>query len=72
MDDPVSNLTERIELFRNVKGLGDTDISDKCSWQRYPKNSPILHKDDLTSDIFFIVEGAVTARSYSAEGKEVS
>lgn len=72
VDDPVSNLTERIELFRDVKGLGDTDVSNKCSWQRYSKNSPILHKDDLTSDIFFIVEGAVTARSYSAEGKEVS
>ena len=71
-DDPTRNLTERIDLFRDVEGLSDTALAEKCNWHRFPKNSPILHKDDLTSDIFFIVEGAVTARSYSAEGKEVS
>ena len=72
VDDPTRNLTERIDLFRGVEGLSDRALSEKCNLHRFPKNSPILHKDDPTSDIFFIVEGAVTARSYSAEGKEVS
>ena len=69
VDDPVNNLSERIDLFRDVEGLSDTELSVKYRWHRYAKNSPILHKDDLTSDIFFVVEGAVTARSYSAEGR---
>lgn len=65
-------LVERIDLFRDVVGLDDATFAAHCTWQEYPRNTEILHKDDLTSDVFFIIEGAVTARSYSAEGKEVS
>ena len=68
----MKNLAERIELFRDVDGLDSKAIADRCRWQKVPKNHQILYKDDLTSDIFFIVEGVVSVRSYSAEGKEVN
>lgn len=65
-------LTDSIELFRGVEGLDPVAISQLCRWQRYPKRSQILSNDDPSTDVFFIVEGAVLVRSYSLEGKEVS
>ncbi len=68
----LKHLSERIDLFRDVEGLDDATLTDHCTWQQYPKNTQILSADDLTSDLFFVIEGAVTACNYSADGKEVS
>lgn len=66
------SLIDSIDLFRGISGLSEIRVADACHWQRHPKKSQILSFDDVNTDVFFMVRGAVLARSYSVEGKEVS
>ncbi len=70
--DQLAAVTESIELFRGISSLDSTAIAEKCHWQRYSKKSQILSSDDPSTDVFFVVQGAVLARGFSEEGKEVS
>lgn len=65
-------MANNISLFDGLDGVDFEKIANACSWQRYAKNTQIMNKDDSTSDIFFVVEGAVSARSFSPDGKEVN
>lgn len=67
----VNGLREN-ELFA---GLSDPDIeaiAQRCQWHRYEDGQEIIGQSDSTTDVFFIVEGVVRAKSYSASGREVS
>lgn len=66
------SLISSIELFKGIPDLDTEAISNICRWHRYPKKQQILSSDDPNTDVFFVVQGAVLARSFSLEGKEVS
>lgn len=69
-DQPRPRL-DGILLFRGVSGLDLDAISEACFWQRFSSGTQILSSDDLNTDVFFVIEGAVLARAFSEEGKEV-
>lgn len=70
-DRTVEGLREN-ELFA---GLSDDDlavIARRCQWHRYDNGQEIIAQSDLSTDVFFVIEGVVRAKSYSAAGREVS
>jgi CRP-like cAMP-binding protein len=66
------NLADSIAILGGLENFDSERFSKTCGWHRYQKHHQILHMNDLSTDIFFVVEGAVSARSFSAGGKEVS
>lgn len=70
LDQPKPGI-ERIDLFSGVPGFDLDATSEACRWQRFASRTQILSSDDLTTDVFFVVEGSVLARAFSEEGKEV-
>ncbi len=65
-------LLEKIDLLRGLSNCDFGQLQSSCILRQHQKNSEILRKDDQSTDIFFVIEGEVIARSFSAEGKEVS
>jgi len=65
-------LLQRIDLLRGLAHCDFDQLQNSCSLRQYQKNCEILRKDDHSTDIFFVIEGEVVARSFSEEGKEVS
>lgn len=66
------NLADSIAILGGLDNFDGARFSRICHWQRVEKNQQVLHMDDQSTDIFFVVEGAVSARSFSCNGKEVS
>lgn len=65
-------LVGAIDLF---KPLGEDErhaVASQCSWAAYGPNIEILGEGDNSTDIFFVAEGEVSAKSYSASGREVT
>ncbi len=65
-------LLQKIDLLRGLEHCDYDWLQDRCSLRQHKKNTEILRKNDDSTDIFFVIEGEVIARSFSEEGKEVS
>jgi len=65
-------LFQKIDLLRGLDHCDYDQLQNRCSLRQHQKNSEILRKNDESTDIFFVIEGEVIARSFSEEGKEVS
>ena len=60
-----------IALFEELSGEELAHIATLCSFNRYDRHIQIIGQDDPTSDVFFILDGAVRISSYSATGREI-
>ena len=65
-------LLQKIDLLRGLEHCDFDLLQTRCSLRQHKKNSEILRKNDDSTDIFFVIEGEVIARSFSEEGKEVA
>ena len=61
-----------IALFAEMTEQERLAISRLCGWNKYVEGKEILHEDDPTTDVFFVAKGAVSAKSFSPGGKEVT
>lgn len=66
------NLIGNIFLFEDLSDQECIAINRLCNWNEYESGHQILHEDDKTSDVFFIAKGAVSAKSFSPSGAEVT
>lgn len=66
--NPIGN----IFLFRNLPYQEQEKINSLCDWKNVAAGQEILHEDDKTTDVFFVAEGGVSAKSFSPHGKEVT
>jgi CRP-like cAMP-binding protein len=66
------NLLHLVDLLSDLDTAQLNEIGRQCRWQRYPKGVEIISESERSTDIFFIVEGSVVAKSYSEDGKEVT
>jgi CRP/FNR family cyclic AMP-dependent transcriptional regulator len=60
---------------RLLSSLSETQlniIKERCLWLQYEKGQQIISQNDPSTDVFFVIEGAVRAKSYSPSGREVS
>lgn len=65
-------LLQKIDLLHGLEHCDYDWLQDRCRLRQHKKNAEILRKNDDSTDIFFVIEGEVIARSFSEEGKEVS
>ena len=65
-------LLERISLFSDTPEVQRADIANCCTWSRYGRNRQVVGQNDETTDVFFLVEGRVRIKVYSATGREVT
>ncbi len=61
-----------IELFKDLPADDLAALAERCRWRRYDAQEQIIHHQDKSRDVYFIVEGEVRAVTYSLEGREVS
>ena len=66
------NLLYLIDIFSELDADEINKIATTCIWQRYPKGTEVISQKEFSTDIFFVVEGCVSAKGYSREGKEVT
>lgn len=60
-----------IALFEELNDSELARLSASCTTRTYEKNAQILGDQDPTTDVFFILAGAVRANSVSPRGREV-
>ncbi len=62
----------QIQFFRDLED-GDLErIGRRCRWNQFEKDRQVIGQSDPTTDVFFILDGSVRAKSYSGTGREVS
>ncbi len=59
-------------LFEGMTIEKTNAIGEHCTWQRYPKNHVLVTELEDSTDVFFVVDGTAIARSFSADGKEIT
>ena len=66
------DLIGELALFRALQGEARREIARLCTWTSHGPDVEILGDSELSTDIFFVVRGEVTAKNYSAAGREVT
>src|SRR5690606_33953358 len=66
------HLLQGIDIFSDLSPTEIEDISRLTAWTRYPRKRQIMAEGDPTTDVFFVVEGRIEAKSFSPHGKEVT
>ena len=66
------HLLTGIEIFRDLSPGEMEAISRLTVCTRYPRKRQIMAEGDPTTDVFFVIEGCIEAKSFSPHGKEVT
>ncbi|HEX2889629.1 Crp/Fnr family transcriptional regulator [Vineibacter terrae] len=61
-----------IALFEELSSEELTHVAQLCSINRYEKHVQIIGQDEPTSDVFFVLDGAVRISSYASTGREIT
>ncbi len=62
---------KRISIFVDLEAPAIEAIGRHCQWREYAAGQAILSHKDESTDVFFILDGKVTATVYSPGGKQV-
>ena len=62
----------RIEILASLDTSILANLARNCRWTRYEVGAEIVAEQENTSDIYFICQGRVTAKTFSNRGKEVT
>ncbi len=65
-------LLSRVSIFSVLANEELDVVAAKCQWSDYSKGQMVLDEDDSSTDIFFVIDGSVSAKGYSLNGKEVT
>ena len=60
-----------ITLFEDLDDAALERVSEACTTRPYERHSQILSEQDLTDDVFFILEGTVRITSLTPAGREI-
>lgn len=66
------DLVGEIDLFKPLSDEQRRVLASQCAWATYGPHIEILGEGENSTDIFFVAEGEVSAKSYSASGREVT
>src|SRR5258708_5352305 len=67
---PRTETRAKVPLFRSLAADAVAALDRQCSWRRAPAGQWIIDHHDASSDVFFVVSGAVRVVIQSA-GREV-
>jgi CRP/FNR family cyclic AMP-dependent transcriptional regulator len=62
----------RIALLEGVPAATLDLLARRCRWLRVPTRRPVVDHLDRSTEVFFLVSGAVRVTLYSAAGREVA
>jgi len=65
-------LVSRIVVFAGLGEAERADIGAAVRWTRYRGRTQIVSEGDPSTDVFFVAEGTIQAKSFAANGKEVT
>lgn len=72
MDEQTRQRIEAIPLFAGVSAQAMSDIVAACHVHHHSAGEHVLHHQETTSDIFFVLEGQVRVVIYAPNGRDVS
>lgn len=72
MSEPLKRSLQELKIFSGVPAEALAEVERRCRWREFPAHSEIIHFQDSSNDVFFIVRGQVRAIIYSALGKMVT
>ncbi|WP_169054148.1 Crp/Fnr family transcriptional regulator [Nitratireductor sp. XY-223] len=72
MKSGARNLLYLVDLLADLDIGQLNEIGETCEWIRVSKGQEVISQNQLTTDVYFIVEGSVAAKGYSVDGKEVT
>lgn len=72
MDDATRRRIEAIPLFAGLPAAAISGIVAACRMRRHARGEHVLHHQESTSDIFFVLEGRVRVVIYAPNGRDVS
>jgi CRP/FNR family cyclic AMP-dependent transcriptional regulator len=65
------NTLGRIPFFKDLTDIDFERFDRRCTWKRYDQNEVVVDFEDLTSDVYFILNGEVRVLIRTASGKEI-
>ncbi len=66
------SIKQSIPLFENISEFDDNQFDRICQIFHVNSGETILKKNDVSSDVFLILNGTVSVCDYSIDGKEVT
>lgn len=72
MQDQSAKSLKGLKVFSGLPPEALAQVERRCRWREVPARSGIVHYQDRSNDVFFIVDGQVRAIVYSADGKAVT
>jgi CRP-like cAMP-binding protein len=66
----VSSL-KRAPVLAELSYAAVRKVAQKCKWHRYGAGEQIFGRRDLSTDVYFVLDGTARAISYSSEGETV-
>lgn len=72
MDLDKNELLSRVSIFSVLADEELKIVAAQCQWSTYGKNQIVLDEKDSSTDVFFVIEGSVSAKGFSLNGKEVT
>jgi|TARA_B100000959_G_scaffold210323_1_gene220921 CRP-like cAMP-binding protein len=61
-----------IGIFTSLSNDELASLTQQCNWCRYDAGQEIIAQREESSDLFFVCQGRVRAKTYSTSGKEVT
>jgi CRP/FNR family cyclic AMP-dependent transcriptional regulator len=65
-------LLRRVSIFAGIDHIDLATISRACQWSTIANDQTIIEASEPSTDIFFVAQGAVSAKAYSTDGREVT
>jgi CRP-like cAMP-binding protein len=61
-----------VSIFSGLSPQDLQTVSQRCRWRRFARDQQIVHAQDETDDVYFIVAGTVRAEVYSTSGRAIT
>ena len=62
----------RVPLFEGLQPDAMDDLAARMHISRFAADEAVMQRQDASSDVYILLSGSVTARSYSNDGEEVA
>jgi CRP/FNR family transcriptional regulator, cyclic AMP receptor protein len=72
MADATPRSLGNIGLLATLPEPARRELERRCNWRDYRADEQVISKDSESSDVYFVVTGAVRVVNYSYTGREVS
>ncbi len=62
----------QVKLFSDLDSEERAALERECTWRRYRTGERVFERGSQSSEVFFVIEGAVNVVSFSPTGREIT